>query len=35
MRRCVLVDLLGAKAICRPEILSGWYGEYVLGKFSR
>jgi hypothetical protein len=34
-RGCALVDPLGAQAVRRPGLLSGWCGEYVLGKFSR
>jgi hypothetical protein len=30
-----LMDPLGAEAIRRPKLLSGWRGAYVLGKFSR
>jgi hypothetical protein len=35
MRGCTLVDPLRAKVVRRPGLLSGWRGEYVLGKFSR
>jgi hypothetical protein len=32
---CTLMNPLGAEAVCRPELLSGWRDAYVLGKFSR
>jgi hypothetical protein len=35
MRGCVLMDPLGTEVVCRPGLLSGCHGEYVLGKFSR
>jgi hypothetical protein len=35
IRVCKLVDPLGAEAIRRLGVLSGWHGTYVLGKFSR
>jgi hypothetical protein len=35
MTGCVLMDPLGSEAVCRPGLLSGWRGAYVLGKFSR
>jgi hypothetical protein len=35
MRGYTLMDPLGAPAVCRPELLSGFRGEDVLGKFTR
>jgi hypothetical protein len=35
MRGCALADPLGAQVICQLGLLSGYYGEDVLGKFSR
>jgi hypothetical protein len=35
MRGFTLMDPLGAQAVRRPGLLSGWHGKYVLGKFSR
>jgi hypothetical protein len=29
------MDPLGAEVVRQPGLLSGWHGEYVLGKFSR
>jgi hypothetical protein len=34
-RGYTLIDPLGAQAVRRLGLLSGWCGEYVLGKFSR
>jgi hypothetical protein len=35
MRSCMPMDPLGIQAVCRPGLLLGCRGEYVLGKYSR